>query len=146
MINEQILISGKLRIELFDSSMIKKSSVWVDNLVTTVGKNMIAARIQGTSNLITHIAMGSGVTTAAVGQTALGTELARSALSTPSVVTTNTVTYTAQFNPGVGTGAITEAGLFDAASSGQMPNRATFAVQNKASGDTMVITWVLTVV
>jgi hypothetical protein len=54
------------------------------------------------------------------------------------------VTYTATFNPGVATGAITEAAVLNASTGGTMLNRSTFPVVNKAAGDTMTITWTVT--
>lgn len=48
------------------------------------------------------------------------------------------------FNPGEGTGAVTEAGVFNAATAADMLCRTVFAVVNKAATDTMVITWTIT--
>ena len=44
-----------------------------------------------------------------------------------------------------GTGAVTEAGIFNAGSGGTMLCRTTFPAVNKASGDSIAITWVVTV-
>ena len=55
------------------------------------------------------------------------------------------MTYVASFGAGDGTGAITEAGLFNAASGGDMLCRTTFSVVNKGSQDSMTITWEVTV-
>ena len=43
------------------------------------------------------------------------------------------------------TGAITEAGLFNASSSGTMLCRTVFSVVNKGASDAMTITWTVTV-
>ena len=61
--------------------------------------------------------------------------------STPS---TNTVVYVSSFEAGEGTGAVTEAGIFNASSSGDMLCRTVFPVVNKASDDTMSVTWTIT--
>ena len=45
----------------------------------------------------------------------------------------------------VSTGAITEAGIFNALTAGTMLCRTTFPVVNKAAGDSIVITWVVTI-
>jgi hypothetical protein len=55
------------------------------------------------------------------------------------------VTYVATFPAGTGTGAVTEAGIFNASSSGTMLCRTVFPVVNKQSGDSMTITWTVTV-
>jgi hypothetical protein len=115
------------------------------NLVVTTGKNFTASRMVGTaSNIMSHMAIGAGTTAAAVGDTALGSELGRVVL-TAGTATTNVVTYTATFGTGVGTGAVTEAGIFNASSAGTLLCRVVFAVVNKGANDTMAITWTVTV-
>jgi hypothetical protein len=53
--------------------------------------------------------------------------------------------YVASFPAGTGTGAIVEAGLFNASSGGDMLCRTTFAVVNKGANDSITITWTVTV-
>ena len=50
------------------------------------------------------------------------------------------------FDAGVGTGAITEAGVFDVVTqnTANMWMSASFAVVNKGASDSLVITWTLT--
>jgi flavin-dependent dehydrogenase len=55
------------------------------------------------------------------------------------------VTHTSTFEAGDATGAITEAGIFNAASGGQMLARTVFPAVNKSSTDTLAITWVVTI-
>jgi hypothetical protein len=119
----------------------------IKNLVVTAGKNYIASKMVATTNSpvsMTHMGIGTGTATPAIGDTALAGQTARAAL-TGSAVAGNAITYTSTFNPGVGDGAITEAGIFNAASAGTMLCRTTFPVVNKGSGDTITITWVVTV-
>ena len=119
----------------------------VPNLVVTSGKNYIASKIVATTNSpisMTHMAIGTGTGTPAAADTTLGTEVGRVSLS-GSTVSTNTITYTATFPAGTGTGAITEAGVFNASSGGTLLCRTTFPVVNKQAGDTIAVTWVVTV-
>ena len=117
----------------------------VPNLVVTTGKNFVASRIKDTTSAaMSHMAIGTGATAAAAGDTALGSEAARSSLTSTTVVD-NVVTYVASFGAGSGTGAITEAGLFNAVGAGTMFCRTTFAVVNKGASDSMTITWSVTV-
>lgn len=142
---EYIKASGKLQIVLTDKDGKIKEQRDISNLVVTVGKNFIASRMVGaTANVMSHMAVGSGTTAAAVGDTALGSELGRVALSS-NTATDNVVTQTATFPAGTGTGAITEAGVFNAASAGTMLCRTVFAVVNKGVNDAMSITWTVTV-
>jgi hypothetical protein len=117
----------------------------VPNLVVTTGKNFVASRIKdATTAAMSHMAIGTGTVAAAAGDTALGSEAARNTL-TSTTVTNNVVTYVATFGAGSGTGAITEAGLFNAVGAGTMFCRTTFAVVNKGASDSMTITWSVTV-
>lgn len=116
----------------------------VGNLVVTAGKNYIAERMVSDSTTMSHIAIGSGATAPAAGDTTLGTELARVALAT-ATVTDNVVSYSAEFPAGTGTGAVTEAGIFSSPTDGTMLARVTFPVVNKEAGDTMGISWQITV-
>lgn len=144
-LNENLKMKGELSIVVRDESGLVKQTLHVPNLVVTVGKNYIASRIVGTaSSIMSHMSIGTGTATPAAGDTTLGTEAGRVALAS-GTASTNTVTYTASFPAGTGTGAITEAGVFNAASAGTMLCRTTFPVVNKAAGDSIAITWVVTV-
>lgn len=146
MIKEQFPIKGDLHIVVKDALT---GEVKVDrlekNLVVTVGKNWIASRMSGTSSdVMGWMAVGTDSTAPATGNTTLGAEIARVAL-TSTTPSTNTVTYVAVFGAGVGTGALVEAGLFNANTSGTMLSRTTYSTINKGSGDEMTVTWVITV-
>lgn len=144
-LQETLGIKGELTISVFDRNGNLKEAKKVPNLVVTVGKNYIASRMVGTAaTVMSHMAIGTGTGTPAVGDTALGTQAGIVAL-TAFTASTNTVTATATFAAGTGTGAITEAGIFNAASAGTLLCRTTFPVVNKAAGDSIAITWVVTV-
>jgi hypothetical protein len=110
------------------------------NLIVNAGLDAAKDRLFNPATaqaLFGYCAIGTGAVPEAAGDVALGTEVAR-----------DTTTYTAggvgvcvverTFAAGVGTGAITEAGLFDAvAPGGTMFNRKTFAAVNKAAGDSL---------
>lgn len=120
----------------------------VDNLVVNAGLAAITNRLLTASAIPTHMGVGTGSTAPAAANTALQTQLSRIALaSAPIRVTTDvandSVQFTATFAAGVATGAWQEAGLFDAASGGNMWTRSTFAVVNKGAADSMSIVWTL---
>ena len=94
---------------------------------------------------MTHMAVGTGSTAAAAGNTALETQLGSRVALTSTTVTSNSTAYVATFGAGVGTGALTEAGIFNASTSGTMLCRTLFAVINKGAADTMTITWTITI-
>lgn len=144
-LQENLKVKGRLTVSVIDPEGKVKDSFETNNLVVTAGKNYIASRIVGTSSsIMSHMAIGTGTDTPAVGDTALTTEAGRVALSS-GTASTNEVTYTATFPAGTGTGAITEAAVLNASSAGTMLCRTTFPVVNKAAGDSIAITWVVTV-
>jgi hypothetical protein len=146
-VTEELKATGLVKIVHTNAAGELVKELNVPNLVVTAGKNHIAAKIAATTNTpaaMTHMAIGTGTSTPGASDTALGTQTGRVSLS-GSVVSTNTITYTATFPAGTGDGAITEAGVFNASSGGTMLCRTTFPVVNKASGDTIAITWVVTV-
>jgi hypothetical protein len=121
----------------------------VPNLVVTTGKVYIAGKMiaQGSDVPVhmSHMGIGTGTASPAVEDTTLGTQTGRVTLS-GSLQENNSITYTATFPAGTGTGAITEAGIFNAAGSGgTMLCRTVFPVVNKQAGDTIAITWKVTV-
>ena len=144
MIQETIKAKGELSIKLFGPDGKLKGEQNVPNLVVTTGKTFIAARMVGTPTAMSHMAIGSGTTDPAVGDTALQTELGRVSL-TSGASAGAVVTYIASFGAGTGTGAVTEAGIFNASSSGTLLCRTEFAVLNKGADDSMSITWTITV-
>lgn len=119
-----------------------KATRHVYNTVTTAGKQMIADQLLASPSLTkpTHMAIGTGTG----GTTALNTELDRNAL-TSKTRSGAVVTATGDWAAGDGTGTITEAGLFDASSSGNMHTYASFTGIAKAAADSLSIAWAITV-
>lgn len=122
------------------------------SVITTIGKAIYADRVRTTPGTYTNapkfVAIGVGATgadrTAAVGDTALSTEVETRTSGTESLQTTTLTNDTYRV---VGTVTATsarvvdEAGLFDASSTGNMFASATFAVINLASGDSLTLTF-----
>jgi hypothetical protein len=144
--NEKIIATGELKIVVTAPDGTVKHEQEVKNLVVTTGLGYIASRMKDTTaTAMSHMAIGTGSTAAAAGNTTLGTESARVAL-TSTTVTAAAVAYVATFPAGTPASltAITEAGLFNASSAGTMLCRTVFSVVNKDAGDTMSITWTVT--
>lgn len=121
---------------------IVKEEREVYNTVTTAGKNMIADRLLASPTLgvPTHMAIGTGTG----GTTSLTTELDRNAF-TSKTRSNAVVTMVGDWAAGDGTGALTEAGVFDASSAGNMHLYTSFSVINKGAADALTITWTLTI-
>jgi hypothetical protein len=122
---------------------------WSPNLVVTTGKNHIADQLADRGEAqMSHMAIGTGTTTPVAANTALENELDRNVLDSRTQgagADANKVTYVCTWAAGDGTGAITEAGIFNSASAGQMLCRSVFPVKNKEAGESMVQTWILTI-
>jgi hypothetical protein len=143
MIKDKIETIGSLDVVLIDGDGNIKQNFKVPNLVVQTGRNYIANRMASNSNvLMSHMAIGTNNTAAALNNTTLGTETARVTL-TSGTANANVVTYVATFNPGTPAtaNAITEAAIFNAAVAGEMLCRTVFDVVNKGTADTLSITW-----
>jgi hypothetical protein len=92
------------------------------------------------------MALGSSTATATAGQTALSSQLgSRELLDSTTLTGSNkAVAYVSSFEATEATGAVTEAGIFNASSGGDMLCRTVFSVVNKGADDTMSITWTVT--
>lgn len=144
-LKDHVQATGRLVITLTGPDGVVKETREIENLVVTVGKGYIASRMKdATATAMSHMAVGTTNTTPAVGDTTLAAEAGRVALTSTNV-TSNAVTYAASFPAGTGTGALVEAGLFNASSSGTMLARTTFLVINKGAADTLGISWTVTI-
>lgn len=139
MIHDDLKLTGALTIALNDEIVQE-----TENLVVTAGKNWVADRMNNANTVMTHMAVGTGTTAAAAGQTTLVTESDRNSL-TSTTVTDNAVAYVATWAAGDATAALTEAAILDAATGGDMLARTVFSVVNKGAADSMTITWTITV-
>jgi len=143
--SERTKATGKVNIVVRDKNGKVKEDFTVPNLVVDTGLAFIASRMEdASSGVMSHMAVGTDTTAAAGTDTALGTELARVVLDGGAANGANMV-YTAEFEPGTGTGSLTEAGIFNDESGGTMLCRTVFAVINKGAADTMTVTWTITI-
>ena len=143
MIKDSFPIKGELQILIRNTLTGEVVERLENNLVVSVGKAFIASRMASNTNpVMTTMTVGTGNTAPSAGDTSLVASLVSVSLAvaggTPSG---NTVLYTALFPPGVGTGALVEAGIFGSV----MLSRTTFAVINKAANDEMIINWTITI-
>jgi hypothetical protein len=141
---QKVKVKGTVRIIHRDATGNVIEDREESNLIVDTGLAFLASRAVGVADpVMTDMALGTGNTPEVPGDTTLETENARVALA-GAIAALNVVTYTASFPPGTGTGAITEAGIFNNNPGGTMLNRITFAVINKAVGDTIDVTWTVT--
>lgn len=156
-LQETFKATGDVYIKVYDRDGKLKEAHAFKNRVVTTGKYYIANRLAGVSTgtipVMGWMSIGTGTGTPADGDTNLGIHSYRAALDSLTATTTsNTVTATATFAAGNGTGAITEAGIFNYSTYTASPSstqmmlcRTTFPAVNKAAGDQIAITWQITI-
>jgi hypothetical protein len=91
-----------------------------------------------------YLAIGTDATAEAAANTGLGTETGRHT-GTVSYVSGAIFQVTSTFAAGVGTGAITEYGLYTSSTGGTLISRDVEAVINKGASDSLTIVYQLTI-
>ena len=142
--NDGLKLRGEVALVLRDKNGNVKEERKINNLIVNAGLNFICDRMKNDETAMTHMALGSGSTAAAANDTTLGSQLGSREDLDSSTVTSNQIVYVASFEAGDATGAVTEAGIFNAASSGTMLCRTVFSVVNKAADDTLTVNWTIT--
>jgi len=136
-------IKGDLHIKIFNSEGELKDERKIHNTVKNAGLYGILDQLLASPSLskVSHMALGTGTP----GATVLGAEIDRNAL-TSKTRNNAVVTLIGDWAAGDGTNAaITEAGLFDASSDGNMWCSTSFGAIAKGAADSMEITWTLTI-
>lgn len=145
-IADTIPVRGFVVVELFDQYDRIKDFRAVSNLITTIGRNQIVEQLVASpaaATKPTHMGVGTGSVAPTVGDTTMTSEV-RVAL-TSKTRATNVLTMVGDWAAGSATQANTEAGIWDAASAGNLLSRATFSAINKGASDTLKVTWTWTV-
>lgn len=144
---EQMKLSGHINFKLFDASGVLKDERDIKNVVVSTGKTYLADWLTDSSqsgSFMQYVALGTGTDAASASDTALQTEVGTrvaGTLTSSSNVWQNQATFAA----GNATGAITEAGVLSASSSGTLLAHQVFSVINKAAGDSLQVTWQVTI-
>jgi hypothetical protein len=113
-------------------------------VVVQGGRAIYNNRLKGSGTEPNFVAVGTGAGTATQTDTTISTEVETRVAGTSTLVTTTTTNDTYQV---VGTQAITatraltNAGLFDAVSAGNMFTHGDFATINLVAGDSLQQTW-----
>lgn len=141
---------GKVSYVLKNNKGEVKETREIDNLVVSTGKAGMAGLLVGTGGVsaFEYIALGTGSTTPAAGDTALEAEItsggAGRALASTSRVTTGVTDDTSQLQATFNFTAshtITESGVLNADSGGVLLARQVFFVLNVSDGDELTVRW-----
>lgn len=136
-------VTGRVTIDMYDSTGTRFSRTEVNNTVVESGRTLLARLLAGGAGTVTHLAIGRGAVPPSAGDTALGDEVAR-VTATPLPVTTPETVFRAVLPAGVGTGALSEVGLFTAPTGGELFSRATLPAVTKQPGVIAIISWTIT--
>jgi hypothetical protein len=131
------------------SDLIGDAIGWLATVFTNAGAAIVTNRMIQAGTAPKNIGWGIGTGAAAVGDTALGTESAPTTAGGRTVGTESRTTVTNTNDNYQVTGtvtagstlAITEAGLFDAVTAGNMLIRSVFSAVNVVSGDSIAFTF-----
>jgi len=147
---EKIKLAGKIILEVKTIEGKTKLLREIKNVITDVGKAQVAGLINGVvTTPFTYIAIGTGTTSATSTDTALEAEIKRKSATVDRVttnVTNDTAYWEATFSSAdglTGTASVTESGIFDADTGGNMLCRQTFSAVNVDwdAGDQLTIKW-----
>ena len=110
---------------------------------TNAGKAITTNRLKGSGTEPSYVAMGTGAGTAAATDTTLSTEVETRTAGTSTQQTTTVTNDTYQVVGTVtatATRAVTNAGLFDASSAGNLFMKGDFSTINLSTGDSIQFT------
>ena len=142
--NEDLKLKGELTVQHFNKNKELVEELRFPNLIVNVGKSQMANLLGGLgASSFDYVAVGTGTTTPAATDTALEAEVVR-VQTTNSLITTDVTNDTVQFEGTVdftSSYAITEYGLFDASTGGNMLNRAVKSALNVGNGDSIKVVW-----
>lgn len=141
---DTLTLKGHWYIQLYGPNGKLKKEIDGKNVVCTNGKEFLASFLNSAAAAAStftckYIAIGTDTTAEAAADTALNTEVARHT-GTVSYISGQIYQVKATFATGLGTGAITEYGLFSSNAAGTMLTRDTESVINKGANDELVVT------
>jgi hypothetical protein len=152
--NENIKITGRLKVDYYKDGVLVKEGEWRNNVITTTGKNSFASLLNSASagtTLVSHMGFGTSTTAVAATDTVLGTELTigsngyNRATVTRSNPSGNVIQYLATLTGITAATTVQEAGLFSAASAGTLvAHQLTGSQPLNTSADSLQVTWQLT--
>lgn len=153
-LNESINPIGQLTLQLRNRQDELVSEISAHNDIVLTGRDLVAKLfINEPITPVSHVAVGTGPAPTDPNVTAaLGVELFRKAINpintaqhlTTTVDGKKKVLISCDLDFSEGNGALTEAGLFNAASGGTMYNRVVFPPVNKTNSFKLTLIWEIT--
>ena len=143
-----IQLKGKFFVRCYGPDGILKAERIGHNVVTTVGKEYIAAFLnsaaQGSSTFpARYISVGSDTSTEAASNTVMGAAIARQT-GTASYISGQIYQVKATFPSGLAEGQVSEFGMFNTSTGGTLISRDVEATITVGASDSLTVTWQLT--
>jgi hypothetical protein len=138
-ISETLKPTGRVKITKISAGGTPEVYEFENRVVDSGLQILITRLLTGAGTGPTSIVIGTGTVPTTAADTSV-TALA-SSLMTSTVVTGNTIEFQAGWAQGVGTGAVTEAGIYCGAT---LFARTVFPVVNKLALDELYISWIIT--
>ena len=153
-IQDKSSVTAWVTLTVYDEFGSVKQRVENHNLIVDQGMDEMSHRVFGVGGVGTtvfnYIGIGTSSTAPSAGQTALVTPICTrvqdaSPDSNSAVSGETSTSVISSFSGATCAGAITEAGIFNTVSSGQMLGRSTFGVVTIASADTLNVNYTVTI-
>lgn len=143
-INEKVVSKGELKIKAIKNGKVCEEYVF-PNLITNYGKTHFANALAAVElySPMSHMAIGKGAGQTAA-STTLNNEVARAPLSKEQ--RGNQTVYFSTIPEGQGTGNVTEAGVFNSSTNGDMLCYTSFASISKTADMALLMEWTITFV
>ena len=141
---------GQLTVRKMDAHDALVETIHVHNNIVLSGRDLIAKLfVKQPIDPVSHVAVGTGTAAVQASDTKLAGEIFRKPIvpvdPSRNITTTDAnkrkVTITADLDFGEANGALTEAGLFNAAAAGVMYNRVVFPPINKTADFKLTLIW-----
>lgn len=154
MVVDSMKITGRLRVKQFRNDELVKDSGWMDNVITTAGKNALASLLNSASagtTWVSHIGYGTSATAVNASDTTLGAEASGSGYARASVTrsnpSANVIQYVATLQNITASITFQEAGLFNASTAGTLVAHQLLGAPYTLaqSADSLQITWQITI-
>lgn len=141
---QQLIITTNVRIGIVDAKTERLlDEMNVNNLVTLSGRNLTRDLLINTpgANPLSHIATGTGTATALPSDTALGSEVYRASITKQSSADSLFNVFLYIGSTAANGSSLTEAGIFNASSGGDLFARVTHDAISKTSSIAVTYDW-----
>lgn len=151
---QELIVRGQVELKLYNKHGDVINERLVKNAVTNAGRSSILGRLMSNTTPVgpgyndpIYMGVGTDSTPASTSNTDLQAAIGTRVVVYPTVAA-NVASWSATFNPGNGTGALREAGIWSGptgSATAFMYARTVFDLITKKADDTLTIKWTITI-